>query len=256
MAELEREQEDLLAQLVEGGRDVPRGEREWVFINYGQGSFLQGPGIGREDVPQGDITMLEREGFILAVRYSPRDGNPTYVITPEGLEHYAEVKGRDPIARQEAEVHRFLDSERFRTEYPKAYGKWVDSNDLLWRADSDNELTTVGHKTREALQDFTSEAIARYQPPDAETNPALVNKRLGAVIALLLPKLGEKRAELLRALGDYSEATLGVIQRQEHGGQKEGEDLNWHDARRAVFQVGSVMYECAELFQEASSGSD
>ncbi len=233
---------------------MPRGEREWVFISFGQGSFLQGPGIGREDVPQGDIAMLEREGFIVAIRYSPRDGNPTYVVTPEGLEHYATMKGRDPGARQEAEVNRFLDSDRFRTEYPDAYSKWVDANDLLWRADSDKELTTVGHKAREALQDFASEAIDRYQPPEAETNPALVNKRLGAIIALFLPKLGQKRAELLTALGDYSEATLGIVQRQEHGGQKEGQDLNWNDARRAVFQSASVMYECAELFHEASAG--
>lgn len=255
MAGLEKEQEDLLIELVEGGRDAPRGEREWTFISFGQGSFLQGPGIGREDVPHGDITMLEREGFILPVRYSQRDGNPTYVLTPEGLEHYAELKGRDPAERQGVEVRRFLESERFRADYPEAFAKWVEANDLLWRADSAKELTTVGHKAREAMQCFASEAVARYEPPEVESNPVLVNKRIGAVIALLLPTLGPRRAALLRALGDYSEATLDIVQRQEHGGQKEGEDLNWNDARRAVFQVGSAMYECAELFLEASKAS-
>jgi hypothetical protein len=251
--ELEREQQELLARMVEGGRDVPRSERKWLLMSYGRGALLQGPGIGSEDVPEGDLLMLEREGLIYAISYSKRDSNPTFVLTPEGLEYYAKTRGREPAARQESELRRFLDSERFSAEYPKAYARWAEADGLLWRSDSEREFTTVGHKVREALQEFATEAVERHHPPEVETDPARVNKRLGAVIATLLPGVREKHAALLRALGDYSEATVGIVQRQEHGGQKEGEPLTWHDARRVVFHAAAVMYEFAELFREAAS---
>jgi hypothetical protein len=248
---LEKEQEELLAQMVDGARDLPRSDREWILMGHSGGALLMGPGIGREEVPKGDVSMLEREGLISAISYSKRDGNPTYVLTPEGLDYFVEMQGSEPVARQESELRRFLDSETFRAEYPEAYAKWAEAEALLWRADTEREYTTVGHKVREALQDFATEAVARYEPPEAEANPAFVNKRLGAVIAKLLPSSGTRGA-LLQALGDYSEATLAIVQRQEHGGQKEGESLNWSDARRVVFHVGSVMHEFAELFREAA----
>ena len=227
-------------------------------MSFGQGSFLQGPGIGdrpgggREDIPQGDLAMLERAGLIQAIRYSQRDGNPTYVLTPEAHEHYLTAQSNDPEARQEADLRRFLDSDRFQRDYPKAYTKWAEADALLWRADSDGELTTVGHKAREALQEFATEAVGHYSPEDAEANPALVNKRLGSVIASFASRIGESRFELLKALGAYSEATVSAIQRQEHGGQKEGEALNWKDAKRVVFHAGFLMHEFAEAFYEAS----
>jgi hypothetical protein len=249
--ELEPEQEELLARMVEGAREVPREEREWLLMSYGGGSFLEGPGIGRADVPEGDVFMLERAGYIHPVRYSRRDSNPTFVLTPEGLAHYGETRGREPGARQEAELRRFLDTEAFRAAYPEAYAKWAEADALLWRADSEREFTTVGHKVREALQHFATEAVDRYRPSEVEANPALVNRRLGAVIAELLPRLGEGRSALLKTLGDYSEAALDLVQRQEHGAMKEGEHLTWHDARRVVFHAGSVMYEFADAFREA-----
>jgi hypothetical protein len=101
------------------------------------------------------------------------------------------------------------------------------------------------------MQEFATEAVERYDPPDVESNPALVNRRLGAIIAMFLPQLGAARSDLLKALGAYSEATMDVIQRQEHGGQKERQALTWHDARRVVFHVASVMYEFAVSFDEA-----
>jgi hypothetical protein len=251
--DLEPEQDELLARMVEGARSVPRADREWLLMSYGGGSFLQGPGIGRADVPDGDVYMLERAGYIHAVRYSPRDSNPTFVITPEGRDRYAKTRGREPVARQEGELRRFLDGETFRAGYPEAYAKWTEADALLWRADSEREFTTVGHKVREALQHFATEAVDRYRPSEVETNPALVNKRLGAVIAKLLPGLGDARGDLLKALGDYSEAALNLTQRQEHGAMKEGDDLTWNDARRVVFHTGSVMYEFAEAFREAAT---
>jgi hypothetical protein len=250
---LEPEQEQMLARMVEAGREVDRSEREWLLVNFGQGSVLMGPGFEKEEVPEGDVRMLEHAGSITPIRYSKNDMNPTYVVTPAGLEHYTEMREDEPAARQESEVHRFLDSEIFKAECPKAYAKWAEADELLWRSDSGKEFTTIGHKIREALQEFATEMVTRYEPPHVEANIALVNRRVGAVIAMLESELGEARASHLRALGDYSEATLGLVQRQEHGGQKEGEELKWQDARRVVFHAGSVMYEFAESFREAAA---
>ena len=242
--------------MVEGARDVPRGDQEWLFVNLDQGAILMGPGIGsEEEVLAVDVQRLERAGLIEPIRYSQNQGNPAYVLTPEAREYYASMRDSEPIAGQEAELRRFLDADAFKAEYPNAYAKWSEAEALLWRSDSERDFTTIGHKVREALQGFAGEVVARYEPPDPEPNSALVNKRLGAVIAMFLPELGERRAELLKALGDYSEATLQVVQRQEHGGQKEGDALTWQDARRAVFHAASVMYEFAESFRAAASQS-
>jgi hypothetical protein len=146
-----------------------------------------------------------------------------------------------------------LDSDAFKAEYPNAYAKWSEAEALLWRSDSEQEFTTIGHKVREALQEFAGEVVARYDPPNPEQDATKINRRLGAVIAMFLPTLGERRAEHLKALGDYSEATVDIVQRQEHGGLKEGEDLTWQDARRAVFHAASVMYEFAESFRNAAA---
>ena len=51
------------------------------------------------------------------------------------------------------------------------------------------DLTTVGHKGREAMQEFVRALVEKYGPVDADPNPAHVNRRLGAVIAHYLPSL-------------------------------------------------------------------
>ncbi len=48
---------------------------------------------------------------------------------------------------------------------------------------------------------------------------------------------------LLEALIVYWGCVLDIVQRQEHGATKEGEDLVWEDARRAVFNTLTVMFE-------------
>ena len=250
--DLEPEHEDLLAGIVEASRDVPRDEQEWFLKELMGGAKLEGPD-GQHDVIADDVYYLRDAGLLREIKSGP--SWLTFRIAQEGLRYYAQMKQRDgePVQRQEAEVQRFLNGEAFRAAYPVASARWAEAETLLWGADGEREFTTVGHKAREAMQEFATEVVQRYQPPDADENPAAVNRRLGAVIAMLLPSLGDARATLLKALGAYSEATLGVIQRQEHGGQKEGHQLTWQDARRVVFHTASVMYEFAISFEDAES---
>jgi hypothetical protein len=93
------------------------------------------------------------------------------------------------------------------------------------------------------------ESLASFDHTTGST-PVLVKRRLGAIVAMYLPQLGEARTAMLKALGNYSEAVMDVVQRQEHAGQKEGQALTWGDGRRVVFHVASVMYEYAITFAE------
>jgi len=47
----------------------------------------------------------------------------------------------------------------------------------------------------------------------------------------------------LDALLVYWGTACDLVQRQEHGSQREGAPLTWEDARRVVFQTMLVMYE-------------
>jgi hypothetical protein len=248
-AELEPEQEQLLAELVESERDVPRDQREWWVASMAGGDILIGP-WGQREVPLPDVYELEYAGLL---RRLP-NGDNNFVISPQGRSHYAERRHHDgaPAERVEVELRRFLDDRAFRAAYPAASGLWSDAEALLWPADSDRELTTIGHKAREAMQMFATEVVERYKPPQVDPDPANVKRRLGAVIAMFLLSLGEARADLLKALGYYSEATMEVIQRQEHGGQKEAQALTWEDARRVVFHVAVVMFEFAATLDDAA----
>lgn len=246
--QLEPEQVELFLWMVEAARDAPREEREWYAFATGGGDILQGPG-GQRSVILSDIHELAYAGLL---RHVPST-DEGYLVSPEGYTRYAEIKREqgEPVERVEEQPKRYFDSQAFRTAHPRAYALWTEAEALLWSAESDTDFTTIGHKAREAMQAFATELVERYRPPDVDTNPVLVNKRLGAVIAIHESRLGEKRAALLKALGDYSEATIGVIQRQEHGGQKERQPLSWQDARRVVFHVAVVMFEFSLMLGEA-----
>ena len=214
--------------MVEEARHVPRAQQTWYLATYDSGNdMLQGPN-GLRPVLWSDVTALAEAGLLRAVSENYASGND-YVISPQGHQYYAAIVQRqgEPLDRQENEFRRFLDSERFRHDHPAAYARWSEAERLLWAAESEREFTTIGHKCREAMQEFATEIVAKHQVDDADPDPTKVNRRLGAAIAKYRPSLGEKRAALLTALGNYSEATMGAIQRQEHGGQKEGHELTW-----------------------------
>lgn len=250
---LEPEQEALLTAMVEAARDTPRNEQTWRLVRAWQGSFLTGPG-GKREVLATDVQALAKAKLIQMVGGAHEGSVTDYILTSRANARYASIKRQQgaPTARTEDEIRRFLDADSFRQDYPNSYAKLAEAQTLLWSANSDRELTTIGHKCREAMQEFATEAVALYAPQGVDPNPARINRRVGAVIHKLLPSLGRARAALLTALGDYSEATVDLIQRQEHGGQKEGQPLVWTDARRTVFSTTHVLFELASTFAEAS----
>jgi hypothetical protein len=63
------------------------------------------------------------------------------------------------------------------------------------------------------------------------------------VLERLDETLGRTSSEMLQALVAYWATVMNIIQRQEHGSQREGGELTWEDARRVVFQTAVVMFE-------------
>jgi len=162
---------------------------------------------------------------------------------------------RDGAATERTEeiARSYLSSDAFRTAFPGAYYRWTEAEGLLWSADSDDQLTTIGHKVREATQEFATELLTRYAIEGANPDVTKVKARVGAVVAAHKDRIGEARSRALLALADYWEAVVELVQRQEHGGQKEGEPLTWQDGRRVVFHTASVMFEFAVTLEEIGS---
>jgi len=244
-ADLEREQVELLVRMVEAEQDVPRDQRRWFRVSsLGMGDILQGP-TQQFQVVKADLDELEMRGYLRG------DYNENYTVTNDGRAFYAAVRQHEgaPAEQADAAIRRYLDGDVFRADYPEAYDRWSRAENDLWAADSEKELTTIGHRLREALQQFATAAVERYQPDDVDPDITKVNRRLGAVIAQKLPDLPESVANLLRSQGDLSEAAVDLVQRQEHGDQKQGAELQWEDARRAVFAVATTMFELARTFE-------
>lgn len=59
----------------------------------------------------------------------------------------------------------------------------------------------------------------------------------------------------MEALLAYWGTVSDLVQRQEHGGQKEGEPLEWEDARRAVLHTAVVMFEVDRVLTRKTSGA-
>jgi hypothetical protein len=182
---LDPEQEQLLADLVEASRSVPRSElQDFLLIRLGHGDMIHGP-VGRSlESTQlyNDVVLLADAGLVRISRHGSGSDFSFFVI-PEGFEHYRQTKQRAGEAAEqvEQELNRSLDSDHFRSSYQGVYELWSDAASLLWGADSKKELTTIGHKCREAVQEFATALVMRHQPPDvddAPTHTAARSKRL------------------------------------------------------------------------------
>ena len=245
---LEAEQEQLLGTLVEASRSVAdRSERIFSLCKLGGGSTVGGLGLPQEGLPveADDIYFFAQAGLVRIM--SDKKSLTRFRVTPEGESHYEAMKTRagEPVREVEDDVRSFLDSEPFRTRYDAAYRSFAVAERLLWGPDSHDRLTAVGHHAREALQEFATALVERNQPPKVNPSPTATFDRLSVVVNMRRPQLGEGRSKFLDALFDYWREVNNIVQRQAHGGQKEGEPLVWEDARRVVLHTAVVMVEVA-----------
>lgn len=248
--QLEQAQEELLATLCEASRRQPPRERqEFIAITMDNGHFIQHPQLlpegHLEDFHWGDLVMLADYGFLHIVNRG-RYGEFTFDVGPTGFEAWRQAQGRrgEPVDRLEEHVKRFLDGREFRQGFILAFDKWAQAEALLWSEETPRQLTTIGHLCREAMQAFAGELATRLNV-EVVGDPAKTVARLRACVAAGKKQLAEAHHQLLDALVSYWGAVSDLVQRQEHGAQKEGEALGWEDGRLVVFQTGVVMYELA-----------
>lgn len=241
---LEPEQEELLFSIVEAVRNTPREERQkFVVVRVDSGDFLRHPGMkkGENKIYYGDVEELERQR-LLAIEFKSR-GTPNFDVTSLGFRYYEHLKRKkgEAVQRVETTIREYLNSTEFRVKYPEAFAKWSSAEDLLWQTDTQQQLTTIGHLCREALQGFITTLVERYQPSDGNTDKTKTVARLKAVLGAA--QLGTTKKAYLEALLAYWGTVNDLIQRQEHGAYKEGEQLVWEDARCVVFQTMITMFE-------------
>ena len=238
-------QKDLLLELVKAEHAVSQGERRKFIVvgSQGQTAILHAGLPGNLQASIGDIESLG-DAHLLRLGHGS-SGGITFSITPFGFKYsqwLREVSG-EPVQRVTNETRTYLESEAFKSRYSAAYEKWAQAEAALWGEDSASQLTTIGHLCREALQEFTSVIVERVQPPSVNTEKTMTVTRMRAVLDHVAKQLGTTEKPFLDALLVYW-GTLGdLVQRQEHGTQKEGKPLEWEDARRVVFQTAVVIFE-------------
>jgi hypothetical protein len=156
----------------------------------------------------------------------------------------------EPFAHIMAENRRLIASNKFAEAFPKVFEPWADAEKLLFAEDTEVQLTTVGHKIREAAQAFATAMIDNFGADEPPSEVKLVKKRLGAVIAHNRSMLGDAQRLFLEALGDLWERTIDLIERQEHAAQKEGEPVTWDDGRRIVTLTMVLMVEFVTILED------
>lgn len=90
------------------------------------------------------------------------------------------------------------------------------------------------------MQEFATALVDKFRPSDVASDKAHVVARIKAVLEEKKKRLGSTGKQFLDALVAYWGAVSDLVQRQEHGAQKEGSSLTWEDGRRVVFQTAMI----------------
>lgn len=247
---LEDEQKALLKSLVEQSRSIPRAKHggfRWHHLVDDDARahyFHLGGPRGDERVHERDLEALARVG-LLSVR---RDGDGyggSFDLTPASYRYYEflQKEAGSPAVLVERAVLSYMENEGFGRRYPEAQSRWARASALLAADPTPDSLTTIGHLCREASQEFVTSLVEAFHIPDAEPDRAKTVARFRAVLKSFSGGVSPAVLSMLEALLSYFGTVLDLIQRQEHGGVKDGETLTWEDARRVVFQAGMTMYE-------------
>ncbi|CAN5272276.1 hypothetical protein BH23GEM4_BH23GEM4_08860 [soil metagenome] len=172
-------------------------------------------------------------------------GTWQFTVSPEGFARYSRMKQRvsDPVERVQTAMRDYLSADPFRQRYPEAFRKWSEAETMLWESDSAEKLTTMGHLCREAAQSFADVLVDRHLPGEDFGSKANTVARVKAVLAWREDQLGSTEKPWLDALLVYWGTVIDLVQRQEHGAQRDGVALAREDGRRVVFQTAIVMFE-------------
>ena len=244
---LEPEQKQLLIVIVEIARSIPKDKRQKFpsFKSSSGQSWIKHRAIPDWDHEcyEGDLEILISRG-LLNPSYGG-NGLSGFDVTPEGFQYYEYLKKQagEPLNVIDDTVRNHLFSFDFQRKYPDAFHKWQQAEILLWSTDSNEKLTAIGHHCRESVQEFASALVRKFPQANADPNPIHQIARVKAVIEHVKETINSSLPSFLNALIAYWGELSDLIQRQEHGAQKEGNSLVWEDARRLVFHTAITIYE-------------
>lgn len=97
------------------------------------------------------------------------------------------------------------------------------------------------------MQEFITALVEHYKLLSVDKDKSNTVRRLKAVLDLRKNQVGKTVEPFIEALIAYWGTICDLVQRQEHGAQKEGRELVWEDGRRVVFQTVVVMFEIDKI---------
>jgi hypothetical protein len=249
-----------LALLVEASRSVARNQREPILAfpsGMSHNLILSHPGLPQDNpgIYPADLHQLQSAGWAVV---RPAGSDACFIdITPAGVRQYEQFREQaaTPVQRIEAASRSWIESEAFRLRHPEAHAKWASAEQLLWRSDAGTEYSAIGHYCREAAQEFATSLLKHHPVDDAPADPGKTKARVAAV---LVPRSSGSKGvdKTIIALLEYWSTILDLGQRQEHGGQKEGEALTWEDGRRLVVLTLLAMLEIDRFARAAIARSN
>jgi hypothetical protein len=245
-AHLEKEQEELLCALVESHRSVDRTRRAGFVCSQCLGQplaeFVHLRGGPNVEGAASDAEVLANCG-LLGLSYNSV-GDPIYTVTPHTIAHYEALKlARGSLDAGPAEAREYVNSAEFCGTFGEAIKKWTEAERMLWASDAAQSFTTIGHLCREAVRDFAIVAERTYGKQNPDLKPDATVDRLRSLLDARKAGQSKTVAAFLNALLAYWGTVNDLVNRQEHGAEKEGEPLVWEDARRVVVHSLMVMYE-------------
>jgi len=247
---LEKEQQDLFRQITEIVKSVPRNERMSIHliqtaIDYNiliPSKKFSCSEI--EEVSSGDIQSLINYG-LLDYDKSCTSRSLLY-ITPIGFKYYEFLVSQigDIVERIESHITNYLNLNAFEKKYPLTVNRIRAAEELLWKSDSMEKFTQIGHLCREAVQHF---AEVLYRSNFGRDSSYPLNKtviRLREIVEFKKENNSKSLTSFLDSLIVYWGELNDLVQKQEHGAEKElNEVLTWEESRRVLFQTLTLVYE-------------
>jgi hypothetical protein len=244
MSDLNDRQERLLRRLVELSKKIPDGESTefWYIETLGSNSISL---AGEELKGINPVDLLELQYSSLITHTRGSKGANSYAVTNRGFEYVA--RATTPASVVEEAVT--LVTTRLPKEFDTAHGLIDAAAKKLPLAKTENDFSEIGHKCREALQEFAAVLYAQQIPPDEQTvlPKDKTVEHIRAVLEHWKPKLGETTTSLLDAILVYWGTVSDQVQKIEHRGQTASRPLTWNDARRAVRHTYLIMTEIVEV---------
>lgn len=246
---LKKEQHDALIALVEAERAVPKSQRQAFLISLEYstnppGAILIHPGWdSSRSVFEGDLQELRRAGLIGYMKHD------SFYVTSDGLDYYEQLMAgsSSPLEQVEERTLSYISGTWFKSKYPEAFSKWAEAETLLWSRNEELGASQVGHLCRESLQAFVHTLASQYDLADEYPDKAKTGDRLRAVLNKARPEVGPSAKRFLLALVSYFGCLSDLVQRQEHGGNREQEELTLLDSRRVVFHLAGMFAELDHL---------